>query len=359
VRAATILPPNAGLGVKLDVMPLVLSIEPNLVTARRTALFVVAIGYAVLLAVILAQWQMAPIGGITGMVLSFADDDGGLGSRLAMLAMVTAAALAGGIVGHFVGGSVLFWPLFLAAAFAAGWLYRASRREMLAGRVFAIALSIIAGVPTMAVGQLELLASVVAVCAVARVIDHLVFGPLPRDPAVRSPGAPSTTAPSTSRQWLTFALVYAACATLGFAIGYAIAPARAIWVSITTLVVMQPDDARNYRRILERVAGTAVGVLAAFALTLVLPRPDELAAAMVVVAALLPHQLGRRYWLFTALIALLVLLAYAAATAAGTDHDSMTTLFVARLADVSLGAILALIGTTIVFPPWRKGETPP
>jgi Fusaric acid resistance protein-like len=334
VRAATILPPNAGLGVKLDVMPLVLSIEPNLVTARRTALFVVAIGYAVLLAVILAQWQMAPIGGITGMVLSFADDDGGLGSRLAMLAMVT-------------------------AAFAAGWLYRASRREMLAGRVFAIALSIIAGVPTMAVGQLELLASVVAVCAVARVIDHLVFGPLPRDPAVRSPGAPSTTAPSTSRQWLTFALVYAACATLGFAIGYAIAPARAIWVSITTLVVMQPDDARNYRRILERVAGTAVGVLAAFALTLVLPRPDELAAAMVVVAALLPHQLGRRYWLFTALIALLVLLAYAAATAAGTDHDSMTTLFVARLADVSLGAILALIGTTIVFPPWRKGETPP
>ena len=61
---------------------------------------------------------------------------------------------------------------------------------------------------------------------------------------------------------------------------------------------------------------------------------------MVVVAGLLPHQLGRRYWLFTALIALLVLLAYAAATAAGGDHDSMATLFVARFADVALGAIL-------------------
>jgi hypothetical protein len=335
-------------------MPLVSSIEPNLVTVRRTALFVVAIGYAVVLAAVLAQWQMALIGGITGMLLSFADDDGALSSRLAMLAMVTAAGLAGGVLGHFVGVSVLFWPLFLAAAFAPGWLYRTSRRQMLAGRVFAIALSIIAGAPTMAAGQIELLASVVAVCVLARVIDHLLFGPLPRDPAVRSPGAPST-----STQWLTFALVYAACATLGFAIGYAIEPTRAIWVSITTLVVMQPDDARNYRRILERVAGTAVGVLAAFALTQALPTPDELAAAMVVVAALLPHQLGRRYWFFTALIALLVLLAYAAATAAGTDHDSMTTLFVARLADVTLGAILALIGTAIVFPPWRKGETPP
>jgi hypothetical protein len=337
-------------------MPLVSSIEPNLVAARRTALFVVAIGYAVVLAALLAQWQMALIGGITGMVLSLSDDDGTLAARLAMLAMVTAAALAGGILGRLVGVSALFWPLFLAAAFAAGWLYQGARGPQLAGRVFAISLSVIAGAPTMTVGQLELLASVVAVCVLARVIDHLLFGPLPRDAAARSPGSPSSTA-----QWLTFALVYAACATLGFAIGFAVAPTRAIWVSITTLVVMQPDDARNYRRILERVAGTAVGVLAAFALTLALHTPDELAAAMVVVAALLPQQLGRRYWLFTALIALLVLLAYAAATAAGGDYHSMTSLFVARLADVLLGAILALVGTAIVFPPWRKvdKETPP
>lgn len=337
-------------------MPLVSSIEPNRVTVRRTALFVVAIGYAVVLAVTLAQWQMALIGGMTGMVLSFSDDDGTLASRLAMLAMVTAAALAGGILGHLVGVSALFWPLFFAAAFAAGWLYRGARGPQLAGRVFAISLSIIAGAPTMTVGELELLASVVAVCVLARLIDHLLFGPLPRAAAVRSPGAPATTT-----EWVTFALVYAVCATLGFAIGFAIAPTRAIWVSITTLVVMQPDDARNYRRILERVAGTAAGVLAAFVLTLALRTPDALAAAMVVVAGLLPHQLGRRYWLFTALIALLVLLAYAAATAAGSDHDSMTTLFVARFADVTLGAILALIGTTIVFPPWRKGhkETSP
>ena len=34
-------------------------------------------------------------------------------------------------------------------------------------------------------------------------------------------------------------------------------PQHAIWVVITTLVVMQPDDRNNYRRILERAAGTA------------------------------------------------------------------------------------------------------
>jgi hypothetical protein len=337
-------------------MPLRSNSRPTLVTLRQRALFVVAIGYAVVLAVVLAQWQMALVGGITAMVLSFSDDDGGLASRLLMLAMVAAAGLAGGTVGHLVGVSALFWPLFLAAAFAAGWLYQGARGRQLGARVFAIALSIMAGAPTMTAGQLELLASVVAVCALARVVDHLLFGPLPRDAVARSPGAPSTTT-----QWLTFALVYAACAAVGFAIGFAIAPTRAIWVSITTLVVMQPDDARNYRRIRERVAGTGVGVLAAFALTLVLHTPDQFAAAMIVVAALLPHPPRWRYWVHTALIALLVLLAYAAATAAGSDHDSMTTLFIARLADVSLGAILALIGTAIAFPPWRKGEkeTPP
>jgi Fusaric acid resistance protein-like len=331
-------------------MPIVSSTRPNFALLRRSALFVVAIGYAVVLAVVLAQWQMALIGGTTAMVLTFSDDDGALASRLAMLAMVAAAGVAGGILGHLVGVSAPFWPLFLAAALAAGWLYQGARGLQIAARVFAIALSILAGAPTMTAGQLGLLASVLAVCALARVIDHLLFGPLPGDAAARSPGAPSTAA-----QWLIFALAYAACATVGFAIGFAIAPDHAIWVSITTLVVMRPDDARNYRRILERVAGTAVGVLAAFAVTLVLDRPDALAAAMVVVAALLPHPPRRRYLVHTALIALLVLLAYAAATAAGSGHGSMATLFVTRLADVSLGALLALIGTAIAFPPWRKG----
>jgi hypothetical protein len=58
---------------------------------RRTALFVVDIGFAVIAAAVLAEWRIALVGGITAMALSFADDDGPLSARLAMLAMVTAA----------------------------------------------------------------------------------------------------------------------------------------------------------------------------------------------------------------------------------------------------------------------------
>ena len=42
-------------------------------------------------------------------------------------------------------------------------------------------------------------------------------------------------------------------ATLGLWLGLKLDPQHAIWVVITTLVVMQPDDRSNYRRILERV----------------------------------------------------------------------------------------------------------
>jgi uncharacterized membrane protein YccC len=82
----------------------------------------------------------------------------------------------------------------------------------------------------------------------------------------------------------------------------------------------------------------------------VLRTPAALCAGMVVTAAFIPHYVRSRYWLHSALIALLVLLAYALATAAGSGNPNMSILFVDRLIDVSLGAILALVGTAIAFP---------
>jgi Fusaric acid resistance protein-like len=312
---------------------------------RRTALFVVDIGFAVIAATVLAEWRMALVGGITAMALSFADDDGPLSARLAMLAMVAAGAAAGGIAGHLLGtSSKLFWPLFLAAAFAAGWLYRAGRGPQLTARLFAVALSIIAGLPTVTGSELGFMGAVVAVCLASRVIDHLLFGPLPRDAGAKAAG------PASNAQWLQFALAYAAAAGLGLWIGMTLDPARAIWVSTTTLVVMQADGGANYRRIVGRIAGTFAGVIAAMLLTQVLRTPAALCAGMVVTAAFIPHYVRSRYWLHSALIALLVLLAYALATAAGSGNPNMSILFVDRLIDVSLGAILALVGTAIAFP---------
>jgi hypothetical protein len=313
---------------------------------RRTALFVVNIGFPVIAATALAEWRMVLAGAMIAMVASFADDDGPLSARLAMLALVTAGMAAGGIAGHLLGGYFpLFWPLFLAAAFAAGWLYRAPRGPQLAARVFAIALSIVPGLSQVTASELELIAATVAVCALSRAIDHLLFGPLPR----AAGGAPPA-GPTTSAQPLRFALAYCAVAGLGLWIGLTLDPVRAIWVSTTTLVVMEPDAGANYRRVIGRILGTVAGVIAALALTAVLRTPAALCAAMVAVAAFLPHYVQTRYWLHSALIAVLVLLAYDLTTTAGSGNVNVSSLFVERLADVSLGAILALIGTAIAFP---------
>ena len=313
---------------------------------RRMVLFAVNIGFAVITAAVLAEWRMVLAGAMIAMVASFADDDGPLPARLTMLALATAGMAAGGIAGHLLGEyPPQFWLLFLAAAFAAGWLYQAPRGPQLAARVCAIAVSIVAGLPAVTASELELTGAIVAVCALSRAIDHLLFGPLPDDAG----GAPPA-GPATSAQRLRFALAYSAVAGSGLWIGLTVDPIRAIWVSTTTLVVMQADAGANYRRIVGRIAGTGAGVIAALALTAVLRTPPALCAAMVVVAAFLPQYVRTRYWLHSALIALLVLLAYDLGTADGGGNADMSALFVDRLTDVSLGAILALVGTAFAFP---------
>jgi uncharacterized membrane protein YccC len=66
----------------------------------------------------------------------------------------------------------------------------------------------------------------------------------------------------------------------------------------------------SYRRIVERIAGTFAGVFAAWMITMGFHSVAVVCACILVVAPLVPHHLANRYWLHTALIALLVSLAY-------------------------------------------------
>ena len=99
--------------------------------------------------------------------------------------------------------------------------------------------------------------------------------------------------PSGRAGWLRFALAFAGAATAALWIGEALDPTHTIWVVATTLVVMQADARLSYRRIVERIAGTFAGVIAAWAITgsqsIVL-----ICACILVVAPLIPHHLANR-----------------------------------------------------------------
>jgi hypothetical protein len=76
-------------------------------------------------------------------------------------------------------------------------------------------------------------------------------------------------------------------------------------------------------------------------------RRAVICAVILVVAPLIPHHLAKLYWLHTALIALMVLLAY---DLAELSSRGIAQLLSERVIDMLLGCAMALVGTAAAFP---------
>jgi uncharacterized membrane protein YccC len=305
---------------------------------------------AIAVPAVVGLWLRQPggllVGVVTAMLFSFADDEGTLARRFTALGRTAAGVTLGGAVGHILGAyDLLFWILFVVGAFGAAWLNRAGKTAHIGARLAVFALTISAGTPDMSRFDVLFVVGALVLVVMARLADHAIFGPLPASTLPRPPPVPED-----ERFWLRFAAAYAAVATLALWLGLKLDPVHAIWVVITTLVVMQPDDRSNYRRILERIVGTVAGVVAAFILTRLIDTPAAIIAALTVTAALLPHHIPVRYWLHTAAIALLVMLTYdLTSRVAGEAPEPGFGLFEERLVDVVVGCVLALVGTEVGF----------
>lgn len=315
---------------------------------RRGALFLVNIGVPVIVGVLRREYEGALLGAVAGMLLAFADNDAELPGRLRLLAVDAAAIAGGGVVGWLCRDSAAaLWAVFVAITLSVGMAARGGREPLLAGRHCAMAFTIVAAIPAFPLYQLWYLLGVLALNAVSRSIDHLVSGRLPLQPSV-----PLQT-PSGHSGWLRFALAFSGAAVAALLIGKTLDPVHTIWVVVTTLVVMQPDARASYRRIVERVIGTFTGVIAAWLVTMLFHSTAVITIAIVVVAPFIPHHVGHRYWLHTALIALMVLLAYDL-TLLGTH--GIVSLLTERLEDVLLGCAIALCGTAVAFPHEASAE---
>jgi hypothetical protein len=219
---------------------------------RRAVAFVIGIGVPALAALWFRQPGGMLLGAITAIMFSFADEEGPLTKRFTALGRSAGGIALGGAIGHLLGGyDWAFWMLFVAGAFGAAWLNRADKSAHIGARLAVMALAIVAGTPDISWPEALFVVGSLAVTVLVRLADHAVFGPLP---AASLP--PRPVVPESDRFWLRFAAAYTAAATLGLWAGLELDPQHAMWVVITTLVVMQPDDRSNYRRILERIIGT-------------------------------------------------------------------------------------------------------
>jgi hypothetical protein len=311
-------------------------LEINAGHVRRGIQFLVNIGAPLVVGALRGESQTALAAVVVGMAFGFADSDGPLLSRLRILVLDAACIAAGAGLGLISrNNDAVLWPLFVAITLAVGVAPLTGRALPLTGRHAAMAF-IVGGAFPAAVGstQIYYLLGVLLLAAAARTVDYLIAGPLPRQPA-----APLQL-PSGRGGWLRYALAFAGAATAALWIGQTLDPTHTIWVVATTLVVMQADARASYRRIVERIVFAS-------------PSVAFICAAILVVAPLIPHHLANRYWLHTALIAVMILLAYYLAV---RDTQGITQLLSERVVDMLLGCTLALVGTAAAFPHLAAAE---
>jgi uncharacterized membrane protein YccC len=180
----------------------------------------------------------------------------------------------------------------------------------------------------------------VLISLASRSADHFINGPLHF-------AGPWLGAGSFDRWgWVRFALAYALAATIGLWIGIESASIRAVWISTITLVLMVPDVRVTYTRVFGGMIGTVLAVGVVWLITSV-GQSTVLFCAMIFLAAfLLPSQITR-FWIFSGMIAVIVLLAWDLASG---DPTLEPTLLWERLEDMAVGATLVLAFTALLFP---------
>ena len=235
----------------------------------------------------------------------------------------------------------IFWAVFFVAVFAAGLLNQLGKGPHFALRFGAISLAVVASLPEIVPQEYAYFAGTVLLCLLSRSVDHLINGPLCFS------GPWLGTASFDRWGWFRFALAYALSATAGLWIGIEAGNIRAVWTSAITLVLMVPDVSMTYRRVFGGMAGTVLAVSAR------LPGDEHQSFASLALrgdpdrgAFLLPSQI-MRFWAFSGMIAVIVLLAWDLASA---DPRLQPTLLVERMEDMTIGAALVLIFTAALFP---------
>jgi hypothetical protein len=312
-----------------------LDLEP-----RRGTLFVINIGLPIVVGLARGETRGALIGGITGLLLSLADQEGPLAGRLRLTLMVASGIAAGAVLGVWLKSfEAIFWIAFFLLVFAAGFLNQVGKGPHFSLRFGAISLAVVAGLPAISTVDYVYWGMAVLISLISRSADHFINGPLHF-------AGPWLGAGAFDRWgWVRFALAYALAATLGLWIGISTASIRAVWISAITLVLMVPDVGVTYSRVFGGMIGTAFAVCVVWLVTSLGQSTALLCATIFLAAFLLPSQVTR-FWIFSGMIAVIVLLAWDLGSG---DPTLEPALLWERLEDMAVGATLVLLFTAVLF----------
>lgn len=132
----------------------------------------------------------------------------------------------------------------------------------------------------------------------------------------------------------------------GYVVLHLVHPRHGYWILLTTLLVCQPSYGATQRRLVQRVAGTVVGLVLGWAALQLVPfgpwqMPLIVLSGVIFFAARL-----RRYPTATAAITLFVVLCF---DQAGNGYEVMWP----RLLDTLIGAAISALAMRFVLPDWQ------
>ncbi|WP_042578867.1 YccS family putative transporter [Variovorax paradoxus] len=142
------------------------------------------------------------------------------------------------------------------------------------------------------------------------------------------------------------ALRLAIALVAGYGVMQLIHPAQGYWILLTTLFVCQQTFGDTVSRMGQRIAGTALGVVAGWALLQLFPQPLVQSVIAVVAGVLFFATRATRYLLATAAMTLLVLMCF-------NQVGDSGLLLVPRLVDTAIGSAIAGLAVLMVLPHWQ------
>ncbi|MGN6105426.1 MAG: FUSC family protein, partial [Kofleriaceae bacterium] len=135
-------------------------------------------------------------------------------------------------------------------------------------------------------------------------------------------------------------------------VAFAVSPTHTAWVTVTTLIVLQPYSGATWQRLVERLVGTVLGCALAFAIALVIRAPWMLALAMFPLSMAAVVTRPRSFRLFTLFLTPPFLLL--TAPNPGNSWDAL-----ARTGDALVGGGIALLASFLVFPSSERRRVEP
>jgi hypothetical protein len=301
----------------------------------------VATGY--LLLSLLGHGEDGVICAVFANLLVFLDQAGPIRERLSVMALSALLSAAAGALGAVIAGSL---PLVLIITFAlalvAGFVHGSLPGVEMMPRNALICLVAGAYLPGLTL-DVGIGVGMGTLCALVGALIDDAIRKGERGPAL-----------AKLRQFLSFpgprfSAVYGTAAVCGLALGNLLGGMNPHWVTITTLVVMQPDRRANARRALQRFLGTTAGVIGAFIIALLVPeaiRRPVLFVLTLVMPFIWPLAFVRNYGYGVAIFSTWILLLLDLVL---PPNLSVAALFGARLADTTLGCTLALAGSLLVY----------